>query len=142
MNEIEQAEQELIEEFGFFDNWMDRYQYLIELGRRLPDFPAAEMTEENKLQGCQSQVWLVSSAVDGRMHYRATSDAAIVKGLIAVVLRVYDDRPPEEIAAAEPSFIAALGFDEHLSPTRSNGLMAMLGAIRTRAAAELAASSA
>lgn len=141
MSEIEQAEQELIEEFGFFDNWMDRYQYLIELGRRLPEFPAGEMTEENKLQGCQSQVWLVSSAEDGRMHYQATSDAAIVKGLIAVVLRVYDDRPPEEIVATEPSFIAALGFDEHLSPTRSNGLMAMLKSIRARAAAECADST-
>ncbi|WP_405234103.1 SufE family protein [Lentisalinibacter salinarum] len=142
MSEIEQAEQELIEEFGFFDNWMDRYQYLIELGRRLPDFPSHEMTEENKLQGCQSQVWLVSSSEDGRMHYRATSDAAIVKGLIAVVLRVYDDRPPEDIVAAEPSFIAALGFDEHLSPTRSNGLMAMLKSIRARAAAECAGTTA
>jgi cysteine desulfuration protein SufE len=142
MSEIEQAEQELIEEFAFFDNWMDRYQYLIELGRRLPEFPADEMTEENKLQGCQSQVWLVSAAEDGRMRYRATSDAAIVKGLIAVVLRVYDDRPPEDIAAAEASFIAALGFDEHLSPTRSNGLMAMLKSIRARAAAECAGTTA
>ncbi len=142
MSEIEQAEQELVEEFGFFDNWMDRYQYLIELGRRLPEFPAEAMTEDNKLQGCQSQVWLVSSAEDGRMHYRATSDAAIVKGLISVVLRVYDDRPPEEIVAAEPYFIAALGFDEHLSPTRSNGLMAMLKSIRARAATECAGSPA
>lgn len=142
MSDIDSAQREIIDEFALFDDWMDRYQYLIELGRRLPEFPADEMTEENKLQGCQSQVWLVSSAEDGRMHYQATSDAAIVKGLIAVVLRVYDERAPEEVVAAEPSFIAALGFDEHLSPTRSNGLMSMLKAIRSRAAAECAGSTA
>lgn len=142
MNEIEKAEQALIEEFGFFDDWMDRYQYLIELGRNLPEFPDSEMTEENKLQGCQSQVWLVSSKKEGRMHFQATSDAAIVRGLIAVVLRVYDERSPEQIVDTEPSFIAALGFDQHLSPTRSNGLLSMLKSIRGRAAAEMAGSTA
>lgn len=142
MGEIRQAERELEEEFGFLDNWMDRYQYLIDLGRQLPEFPAEAMTEENRLRGCQSQVWLVSEQRDGRMHYQATSDAAIVKGLIAVVLRVYDGRRAEEIVDAEPSFIAALGFDEHLSPTRSNGLLSMLKSIRRRAAEALGESAA
>ncbi|MEJ2602425.1 MAG: SufE family protein [Gammaproteobacteria bacterium] len=142
MGEIESAEAELIEEFGFFDNWMDRYQYLIELGGRLPELPESAMTEDNKVPGCQSQVWLVSSAEDGRMRYRATSDAAIVRGLIAVVLRVYDGRRAEDVVRADPSFISALGFDEHLSPTRSNGLASVLKTIRARAAAALAGSSA
>lgn len=142
MDEIESAERELIEEFGFFDNWMDRYQYLIELGNRLPELPESAMSEANKVPGCQSQVWLTASSEGGRMRYRATSDAAIVRGLIAVVLRVYDGRRAEDIVRADPSFIAALGFDEHLSPTRSNGLASVLKTIRARAAEALPEASA
>ena len=89
MNEVEQAQAELIEEFGFFDNWMDRYQYLIDLGRRLPPFPPEAMTDANKLQGCQSQVWIIASEKDGRVNYQATSDAAIVSGLIAGYLVIH-----------------------------------------------------
>ena len=132
-SETELAQQELIEEFGFLDGWMDRYQYLIDLGRKLPELAAQEKTADHKLSGCQSQVWLLAEARDGRVFFRAISDAAIVSGLIAILLRIYSGRRPEDIIATEPGFIAALGLDEHLSPTRSNGLAAMLNAIRAHA---------
>ena len=138
MNEVEQAQAELIEEFGFFDNWMDRYQYLIDLGRRLPPFPPEAMTDANKLQGCQSQVWIIASEKDGRVNYQATSDAAIVSGLIAILLRIYSGRRAEEILKTPVDFASRIGLDQHLSPTRSNGLAAMLQAIRTYAAESLA----
>jgi cysteine desulfuration protein SufE len=130
MNEVLAAQQELVEEFGFFDNWMDRYQYIIDLGRRLPEFPEIEMIDANKIKGCQSQVWFVASQEDGKLMFRAISDAAIVSGLIALLLRIYSDRRPQEILDTPPDFIAALGLEQHLSPTRSNGLSSMLQAIR------------
>jgi cysteine desulfuration protein SufE len=129
MNEVQQAQDELVEEFGFFDDWMDRYQYLIDLGRRLPAFPEAAMTDEHKIKGCQSQVWFLAGMKGNRLHFEATSDAAIVSGLIAVLLRIYGDRKPEDILASSPDFVSELGFEQHLSPTRSNGLAAMLKAI-------------
>lgn len=134
LTSIADTEAELIDEFSLLDSWMDRYQYLIDLGRRLPDLDITDKTDENRLAGCQSQVWLVSEYRDGRMHYRAASDAAIVSGLIALLMRLYDQRTPEDILATEPAFVGALGLDEHLSPTRSNGLAAMLNAIRRHAA--------
>lgn len=140
MNEIEQAESELVEEFQFFDNWMDRYQHLIDLGRKLPPFPEALKTEELKLHGCQSQVWLKTSAVGDRLEFQAISDSAIVSGLIALLRRVYNGRRAAEIVATPPGFVKAIGLDEHLSPTRSNGLRAMLQAI-AEAAAAIAASA-
>ncbi|MEM7278820.1 MAG: SufE family protein [Pseudomonadota bacterium] len=133
-----QAQAELIEEFSFLDGWMDRYQYLIDLGRTLSPLEAGEKVDANKLSGCQSQVWLLGELDGGLMRYRANSDAAIVSGLIAVLLRVYDGLSPEEVLATEPEFITALGFDTHLSPTRSNGLAAMLTAIKNLARASLA----
>jgi cysteine desulfuration protein SufE len=135
MSEIEQAEQEVIGEFRFFDNWMDRYQYLIDLGRQLPPFPEEWKTEAHRLHGCQSQVWLATRIEGDRLRIQAISDSAIVSGLIALLLRVYDGRRAGEIAHSTPAFIGAIGLDEHLSPTRSNGLRAMLGAIRGAAAA-------
>lgn len=129
MNEVEQAQQELVEEFQFFDNWMDRYQYIIDLGRQLPDFPESDRTEENKIKGCQSQVWFTVQKSGDRLQFRAISDAAIVSGLIALLLRVYSNRKPREIAETAASFVAALQLEQHLSPTRSNGLSAMLKAI-------------
>lgn len=128
-NEVQQAQEALIEEFSFFDDWMDRYQYIIDLGRRLPVFPEAAMTDEHKIRGCQSQVWFVAEMRGDRLHFQATSDAAIVSGLIAVLLRIYNDRKPEDIVASSPDFVSKLGFEQHLSPTRSNGLAAMLRAI-------------
>jgi cysteine desulfuration protein SufE len=138
---IAEEQEELIGEFAFFDDWMERYQYLIDLGRRLPAFPEEYRRDEFKLKGCQSQVWLVGEKRDDRLVFHAISDAAIVSGIIAVLLRVYSNRTPSEIAAAEPEFITAIGLDAHLSPTRKNGLGAMLTAIKARARAELDAAA-
>jgi cysteine desulfuration protein SufE len=129
MSEVEKAQQELIGEFQFFDDWMDRYQYIIDLGRRLPVFPEAEKTDANKIRGCQSQVWFLAEMRGDRLHFRAVSDAAIVSGLIAILLRIYSDRKPEDILDTPADFVSALQLEQHLSPTRSNGLAAMLKAI-------------
>lgn len=122
----EQAQRDLIEEFEIFDNWMDRYQYIIDLGKQLPDFPDDWKTEEHKIQGCQSNVWMRHEQEGDTLQFKATSDAAIVSGLIAVLLRIYNGRSPADIQATPPHFLADLGLDKHLSPTRSNGLHAML----------------
>ncbi|MCE0732113.1 SufE family protein [Halomonas sp. G15] len=122
----EQAQQELIDEFEMFDNWMDRYQYIIDMGKALPDFPAEWMRDELKIQGCQSNVWMHHERRGEVVHFDAISDAAIVSGLIAVLMRIYNDRPAAEIRDTSPHFLADLGLDKHLSPTRSNGLNAML----------------
>jgi cysteine desulfuration protein SufE len=129
MNEVEKAQSELIEEFQFFDDWMDRYQYIIDLGRRLPEFPEAEKTDANKIRGCQSQVWFLAEMNGDRLHLQAISDAAIVSGLIAVLLRIYNDRKPQDILDTPAEFVSALKLEQHLSPTRSNGLASMLEAI-------------
>ncbi|MHB0775479.1 SufE family protein [Halomonas sp. WWR20] len=123
------AQTELVEEFSLFDNWMDRYQYLIDMGKQLPTYPEPLKTPETKIAGCQSNVWMHHEARDAKLHFEATSDAAIVSGLIAVLMRIYNDRTPAEILATQPSFLNDLGLDKHLSPTRSNGLHAMLGRI-------------
>ncbi len=133
-NEVEIAQREVIEEFEFFDDWMDRYQYLIDLGRRLPEFPAEEKTEGNKIRGCQSQVWFVADERDGKLEFQAISDAAIVSGLIAVLLRIYSGKRPQDILDTPAEFISALNLQSHLSPTRSTGLHAMLKAIHNFAA--------
>ncbi|MBE1159985.1 SufE family protein [Dyella acidiphila] len=132
-----QAQQEIADEFAFFSDWTERYQYLIDLGKQLPPFPEAWKTEEHRVHGCQSMVWLVPSGDASQMHFDAASDSAIVSGLIALVLRVYSDRPAAEIVATEPAYIQQIGLAKHLSPTRSNGLAAMLVKLRAYAAAEL-----
>ncbi len=134
MNEVMRAQQEVIEEFAFFDNWMDRYQYLIDLGKRLPELPEAERTEANRIKGCQSRVWFVAEPCGERLEFRAISDAAIVSGLIAVLLRIYSGKKPADIVAAPPDFVRALELERHLSPTRSNGLVSMLDSIKQLAA--------
>ena len=138
-NEITVAQEELIADFELFEDWMDRYQYLIDLGRRLPDFPEELRTEENRIRGCQSQVWFVADKIDGRLVFRAISDAAIVSGLIALLLRLYSGRYPQDILDTPPDFVTALQLESHLSPTRSNGLSSMLRAIRIFAAEALEA---
>jgi cysteine desulfuration protein SufE len=138
-NEVQQAQDELVEEFQFFDDWMDRYQYLIDMGRKLPEFPDSDRTDENKIRGCQSQVWFVASKDDGRLIFRAISDAAIVSGLIALLLRIYSGRKPRDILDTPPDFVTALELEQHLSPTRSNGLSSMLEAIRNFATEALEA---
>ena len=127
---LRDAQEELIEELGFFDNWMERYQHIIEMGRSAPEFPEKWRIEDNLLRGCQSQVWLKSWQEDGRLFFRAVSDSAIVSGLAAVLMRVYSGRSPREIAETPPDFIAGAGLDRHLSPTRSNGLHSMVNQIR------------
>lgn len=135
-SEIETAQEELIEEFSLLDNWVDRYQYIIDLGKRLPDFPEEWRTEDNRLHGCQSQVWFRMNHQDSRLVFKAISDSAIVSGLIAILMRVYSERPARDILDTPPDFVGSIGLDEHLSPTRSNGLNAMIQEIR-RAAGEL-----
>lgn len=128
------AEQAAIaEEFSFFSDWTERYQYLIDIGRKLPPFPEELKTDAHKVQGCQSQVWLVAEGDRARLQFRAISDSAIVSGLIALLLRVYSGRPAQEILDTEPRFVEAIGLAKHLSPTRSNGLAAMLGVIKAKA---------
>jgi cysteine desulfuration protein SufE len=134
MTTIESAQAELVDEFQMFDNWLDKYQYLIDLGRKLPDYPEAYRTDEYLLAGCQSQVWLRAVPGDEQLVFQAISDSAIVSGLIAVVMRVYSGRRPADILATPPDFIAAIGLNEHLSPTRSNGLQSMIEAIKEHAA--------
>ncbi|MBT8422182.1 MAG: SufE family protein [Gammaproteobacteria bacterium] len=113
---------------------MDRYQYLIDLGRKLPDLADDEKTEKNRIRSCQSQVWFVAKHDGSRLRFRAISDAAIVSGLIALLLRIYSDKPAADILATKPDFVSALELEQHLSPTRSNGLASMLNAIRQFAA--------
>ena len=133
-SDVQSAQQELIDEFQFFDDWMDRYQYLIDLGRRLPEFPDEQRVDANKIRGCQSQVWFVANSQDGKLEFQAISDAAIVSGLIAVLLRIYSGKRPRDILDSPADFISALDLEAHLSPTRSTGLHSMLKAIHQFAA--------
>ena len=121
-----EAQQTLLEEFEFFDNWMDRYQYIIDLGKALPEYPDEWKSADYKIEGCQSQVWIHPEANGDIISFAAISDAAIVSGLIALLMRIYNGRTAAEILATPPDFLSALGLDKHLSPTRSNGLHAML----------------
>lgn len=133
-----EAQRAIAEEFAFFGDWSERYQYLIDLGRKLPPFPDEWKTDENRLHGCQSIVWIVGEGDAGRLDFHAASDSAIVSGLVFLALRVYSGRPAAEIAATDPDYIQAIGLAKHLSPTRSNGLAALLAFIRERARTTLA----
>jgi cysteine desulfuration protein SufE len=126
----QQAQQTIIDEFSFFDDWLERYQYLIDLGKKLPPLDPDEKTDDRLLAGCQSNVWFIADGNADRLEFRASSDAAIVSGLIALILRVYSGRSAEEILATDPEFIEAIGLSQHLSATRANGLAAMLKAVR------------
>ncbi|HEU4812702.1 MAG TPA: SufE family protein [Xanthomonadaceae bacterium] len=128
-----EAQRAIAEEFAFFSDWSERYQYLIDLGRKLPPFPEQWKTDEHRLHGCQSIVWIVAEGDAQRLDFHAISDSAIVSGLIFLALRVYSGRPAAEIAATEPDYIDRIGLARHLSPTRSNGLAALLAFIRERA---------
>ena len=128
-----QAQAAIAEEFAFFGDWSERYQYLIDLGRKLPAFPEACKTEEHRLHGCQSMVWIVPSGDAAKLDFAAVSDSAIVSGLVFLALRVYSGRPAAEILATEPDYISAIGLAKHLSPTRSNGLAALLAFIKDTA---------
>ena len=128
-----EAQRAIAEEFAFFSDWSERYQYLIDLGRKLPPFPDSCKTDEHRLHGCQSIVWIVPSGDASRLDFAAVSDSAIVSGLVFLALRVYSGRPASEILATEPDYIQTIGLAKHLSPTRSNGLAALLGFIRDTA---------
>lgn len=133
MHDTDRAQDAIVEEFNLFTDWMDRYQYLIDLGRKLPPLEASEKTEENLLAGCQSQVWLILGGDAETVEIRANSDAAIVSGLIALIVRVFSGASAQQILETKPYFIEKIGLTAHLSPTRSNGLHAMLQAIRAHA---------
>lgn len=124
------AQAAIIEEFAFFGDWSERYQYLIDLGKRLPDLPEECKTESNRLQGCQSKVWIVPHRQDGRLYFSAASDSSIVSGLVYLALRVYSGRSAAEIRATPADFVQSIGLSKHLSPTRSNGFAALLAFIQ------------
>lgn len=123
---INEIQQEIIEEFSGFEDWMDKYSYLIEIGNEMAPIDPKYKVESNLIRGCQSRVWLHQNFTDGKIIFEAESDALIVKGLVALLLRVYSNRTPKEILEAEPRFIDEIGLRQHLSPTRSNGLLAMV----------------
>lgn len=123
---INEIQDEIVEEFQDFDDWMDRYQLLIDMGSDSPELPAKYKTEQNLIDGCQSRVWLQADLVDGRVQFQAESDALIVKGIVALLIRVMNNQTPQDIVDADLYFIDRIGLREHLSPTRSNGLLAML----------------
>ena len=132
---INDIQDEIIEEFSGFDDWMDKYQLLIDLGTSQPPLDEKYKTEQNLIDGCQSRVWLQADYVDGKIHFTAESDALIVKGIVALLIRVLSDHTPQEILDADLYFIEQIGLKEHLSPTRSNGLVAMIKQIRLYALA-------
>ena len=133
MKTIEEAENEVIENFSMFDEWLDKYEYLIDLGKNLEAYPDEARTEDRLIKGCQSRVWLDSRLEDGRLYFTADSDAIITKGIISLLISVYSGRTPEEIAASDFSFIDRIGLKENLSPTRANGLVSMIETIKTKA---------
>jgi cysteine desulfuration protein SufE len=128
-----EAERAIAEEFAFFGDWSERYQYLIDLGKKLPDLPEEWKTEENRLKGCQSKVWIVAEGDAAKLDFHAISDSSIVSGLVYLALRVYSGRSAAEILATPADYIADIGLAKHLSPTRSNGLTALLGFINDTA---------
>ena len=132
---INEIQDEIIEEFAGFDDWMDKYQLLIDLGNEQEPLDEKYKTEQNLIDGCQSRVWLVADYADGVIHFKAESDALIVKGIVALLIRVLSDHTPQEILDADLYFIEEIGLKEHLSPTRSNGLVAMVKQMRVYALA-------
>ena len=132
---INEIQDELIEEFSGFDDWMDKYQLLIDLGNEQEPLADKYKTEQNLIDGCQSRVWLQADLVDGAIHFSAESDALIVKGIVALLIRVLSDHTPQEILDADLYFIEQIGLKEHLSPTRSNGLLAMVKQMKVYALA-------
>ena len=131
------TQQEIIDDFEIFDDWMEKYQYIIDLGKDLNKLDETDKIEANKLQGCQSQVWIVHELNDGKLYFKAESDAAIVSGLVALVLSIYSGKSPKEITQIQPEFIAQIGLDKHLSPTRSNGLSSLMQKIQNVATLQL-----
>jgi cysteine desulfuration protein SufE len=135
---IEQKQQEIIDEFGLFDDWMEKYEYIIDLGKELPLIDPFKKTDDRLIEGCQSRVWLDASIDNNAMRLTADSDAIITKGIIGLLIRVLDNETPEAIAKADLHFIDDIGLAEHLSPTRANGLLSMVKKIKLLALSALA----
>ena len=133
LKSVKEIELEISQEFEIFDSWMDRYEYIIDLGKQLDSFPDEWKIEENKVHGCQSQVWFKTQLKNDLFVCRAISDSAIVSGLIALLLKIYNQKDPRDIVSTNPTFVSMIGLDEHLSPTRSNGLNVMLKKIKNDA---------
>ncbi len=132
---IDEIQDEIIDEFSVFDDWMDKYQILIDMGNSLPPFDETYRIDQNLIEGCQSRVWLHAEYRDGHIYFSADSDAIIVKGIISLLMKVLSGRTPDEILASDLHFIDAIGLKEHLSPTRSNGLLSMVKQMRLYALA-------
>lgn len=132
---IQEIENEIVEEFALFDSWDDKYEYIIDLGKKLAPLDPVYKTDENKVRGCQSTVWLAAHYEDGRIHFTADSDAIIVKGLISMLIRVMSGQKPEDIIAAPLDFIKKIGMTTHLAQTRSNGLLSMVKQMKNYALA-------
>ena len=137
MKSLQEAQAEVVEDFSMYDEWLDKYEYLIDLGRRLEAFPEDLKTEDRLIKGCQSRVWLDASLEDGRLYFRADSDAIITKGIISLLIGVYSGRTAREIAEDDFSFVDKLGLRENLSPTRANGLASMIETLRRTAQNQL-----
>ncbi|MBR5923926.1 MAG: SufE family protein [Bacteroidales bacterium] len=133
MNTLEEAKSAVVEEFSMFDEWLDKYEYLIELGKNLEVFPVELKTDSRLIKGCQSRVWLDVREEGGRLYFRADSDAIITKGIISLLIQVYNGRTAEEIRQDDFSFVESIGLRENLSPTRANGLNSMIETIRREA---------
>ena len=133
MKSLQEAQAEVVEDFSMYDEWLDKYEYLIDLGRRLEAFPEELKTDDRLIKGCQSRVWLDATVEDGRLIFRADSDAIITKGIISLLIGVYSGRTAREIADDDFSFVDRLGLRENLSPTRANGLASMIATIRQMA---------
>jgi cysteine desulfuration protein SufE len=132
---IEEQQQKIIAEFSIFEDWLDRYQYIVDLGNLLENLPEEFATEQNLIEGCQSKVWLAADYRDGKVFFRAKSDAIIVKGIVSILICVLSERTPDEIINSNLHFIDEIGLTEHLSPTRSNGLASMIKQMRLYALA-------
>lgn len=130
MESLQEAKQSIVNDFAMYDEWLDKYEYLIELGKNLGDFPEEKKTEDRLIKGCQSRVWLDCEVKDGRLFFTADSDAIITKGIISLLIGVYSGRTPEEIASDDFSFVEQIGLKENLSPTRANGLVSMISTIK------------
>lgn len=133
MMSLEERKAAVVEEFSMYDEWLDKYEYLIELGKSLEEFPESEKTEDNLIKGCQSRVWLSSTVEDGKLFFRADSDAIITKGIISLLIGVYSGATPAEISADDFGFVEEIGLKENLSPTRAGGLAAMIETIKKTA---------
>ena len=133
MNTLEDRKAAILADFSLYDEWLDKYEYLIELGKNLDAYPEEEKTDDKMIKGCQSRVWLDHSYRDGKLYFRADSDAIITKGIISLLIGVYSGATPAEIAGDDFSFISALGLKENLSPTRANGLVSMIETIQNTA---------